>query len=595
MKAKTIKKLVSIAAAALLFAIFYINPFSLLEHRLQDAAYQQYGLRHPDIMVVGIDEFTLFEFGRFEHWSRQRMAEAISILNSDPDPFNRPAVIAIDILFTEEGLIPGTDDVLADAVQGSDNIVLASLFDIGVDRATLSLEPVILSHLLPIPELLPYVRYGPVNGTTDDDGVKRSAMLREIFQGQVVYSFPVVIARTYAEHWGFDLDIDFVNTHFETYIRYTDVPGAYFDLSFADIFEPWFDPIMYAGAIVMIGPYAAAMQDHYAVPILHGETMHGVEIHANVVQMLLDGVFKQHVEDWIGLAIVAAVLILAMAIGELLDIRIALVIFVVMGVGYYFAALWIYQQGHVLPLLSPLLALAIVFLYQLIYEYVLQAVEKGRLRSTFKKYVDPKLVDALIESGEADSDEVGRKKHIAVLFVDVRGFTPMTEALRDTPERVVEILNEYLELTSSSVFNNGGSVDKFIGDATMALFNGFVPQEDYIYKAVKAAWDMVLGAEAVNTSIKERLGIDIGFGVGVHCGEAIVGNLGPSFRKDYTAIGDTVNTAARLESSSARSQVLISDDVYKALEGRIEAESIGEVKLKGKSEPMEIYKLNAVL
>ena len=594
MKAKTIKKLVSIAAAALLFFVFYLNPFSLLEHRLQDAAYQQYGLRHPDILIIGIDEFTLYEFGRFEHWSRQRMAEAISILNSDPDPFDRPAVIAIDILFIEPGLIPEQDDVLVDAVRGSDNVVLASFFDVGIDRAALSLEPVILNHLRPIPGLLPYVSYGPVNGTTDSDGVKRSAMLREFFQGEVVYSFPVAIARTYADHWGIDLETNFLETHFETYIRYTDVPGAFFDLSFADIFDPHFDPIMYAGAIVMIGPYATAMQDHYAVPIMHGETMHGVEIHANVVQMLLDGVFKQHVSELTALLIVAALLILAMLMGELLDIRIALIVFVIMGVGYYFAALWIYGQGYVLPLLSPLLALAVVFLYQLIYEYVLQALEKGRLRSTFKKYVDPKLVDTLINSGEADSNEVGRKKHIAVLFVDVRGFTPMTEALRETPEKVVEILNEYLELTSSSVFNNGGSVDKFIGDATMALFNGFVPQEDYIYKSVKAAWDMILGAQAVNDSIKERLGIDIGFGVGVHCGEAIVGNLGPSFRKDYTAIGDTVNTAARLESSSARSQVLISQDVYEALEGRIEAESIGEVRLKGKSEPMEVYKLISV-
>jgi uncharacterized protein with beta-barrel porin domain len=94
----------------------------------------------------------------------------------------------------------------------------------------------------------------------------------------------------------------------------------------------------------------------------------------------------------------------------------------------------------------------------------------------------------------------------------------MTEALKDNPEQVVAILNEYLELTASSVFNNGGSVDKFIGDATMALFNGFVPLDDYVYKAVKTAWDMVRGAEKVNASIKKRLGVDVGFGIGVHCG-----------------------------------------------------------------------------
>jgi class 3 adenylate cyclase len=170
----------------------------------------------------------------------------------------------------------------------------------------------------------------------------------------------------------------------------------------------------------------------------------------------------------------------------------------------------------------------------------------------------------------------------------------MTERLRETPEKIVETLNNYLELTSASVFNNGGSVDKFIGDATMALFNGFVPQEDHVYSAVKAAWDIVQGAGEVNRLIKEQFDIDIGFGVGVHCGEAIVGNLGPSFRKDYTAIGDTVNTAARLESNSKASQVLLSKDVVDACGDRIQVESIGEIPLKGKSVPLEIFSLTGV-
>ena len=128
----------------------------------------------------------------------------------------------------------------------------------------------------------------------------------------------------------------------------------------------------------------------------------------------------------------------------------------------------------------------------------------------------------------------------------------------------------------------------------MALFNGFVNLDDYVYKAVKAAWDMVEGAAAVNEAIKTKYGIDIGFGVGIHCGSAIVGNLGPSFRKDYTAIGDTVNTAARLESNAERSQVLISREVYDLLGDRIEAESIGEIPLKGKSVPLEVFALTGV-
>ena len=128
----------------------------------------------------------------------------------------------------------------------------------------------------------------------------------------------------------------------------------------------------------------------------------------------------------------------------------------------------------------------------------------------------------------------------------------------------------------------------------MALFNGFVAQDDYVYKAVKAAWEMVEGAAAINKSIKDRLGVDIGFGVGVHCGEAIVGNLGPAFRKDYTAIGDAVNVAARLESNAERSSVYLSYDVYDLLKERIEVESIGALQMKGKAEPMEVFKLKGL-
>jgi len=128
----------------------------------------------------------------------------------------------------------------------------------------------------------------------------------------------------------------------------------------------------------------------------------------------------------------------------------------------------------------------------------------------------------------------------------------------------------------------------------MALFNGFVPLDDHVFAAAKAAWDMVQKAESVNQSILRQFGVEVGFGVGLHCGEAIVGNLGPSFRKDYTAIGDTVNTAARLESNAQKSQVLISDDVYQIIRERIEAAPLEPMQLKGKSEAVKVHALMGI-
>jgi len=585
---RRIKRLVSLSVTGILLLLFWLNPFWMLEYRIQDYVYQQEGLLHPDIAIIGIDDRAWESFGPFWQWGRDIMADAIQILNADPDA--KPAVIAIDILYSEPGIDTNADDALIAAVREADNVVLASLVFTGFDNANITLDTVIVNYQPPFPALRPHVGYGLANGMLERDGFIRNALLSLAFEGENLYSFPLVTAKYFTGKSAEQL----VGNRNESFISYTGLPGDFKELSFADIFEPDFDPWQIADRIVLIGPYTTGMGDHFAVPISHGEVMYGVEIHANVLQMILEGNFKQRISDLSGFLIAGLLLIVAMVLGELLDIRFALVIFFAAAIGYFFFAVALFNYGYVLPLLSPPLAVGAVFLYQLIYSYILQRVEKAKLRNVFQKYVDPKLVDALIDAGEADSNEIGRKKHIAVLFVDVRGFTPMTEALRDSPEHIVETLNEYLELTSTAVFNNGGSVDKFIGDATMALFNGFVPLDDYVFKAVKAAWDMVEGAEAVNASIKEKLGLDIGFGIGVHCGEAIVGNLGPSFRKDYTAIGDVVNTAARMEAGAGRSQVLISRDVYEVLKERITAESVGEIPLKGKSVPLEMFSLTGI-
>ena len=186
----------------------------------------------------------------------------------------------------------------------------------------------------------------------------------------------------------------------------------------------------------------------------------------------------------------------------------------------------------------------------------------------------------------------GEKRDVAVLFVDIRGFTPMSENLQ--PEQVVQILNEYLTLTTESIFKHNGMLDKFIGDATMAVFNAPFDLEDYLYEAVATAWDIKNGSEKLEKKLMEQFGRTVSFGIGVNCGDAVVGNIGCEFRMDYTAIGDTVNTAARLESKAAPGQILISEKLYGALKDRIEAEKIGEMELKGKSQKITVYSVTSI-
>ncbi|MEG0650341.1 MAG: adenylate/guanylate cyclase domain-containing protein, partial [Oscillospiraceae bacterium] len=173
-------------------------------------------------------------------------------------------------------------------------------------------------------------------------------------------------------------------------------------------------------------------------------------------------------------------------------------------------------------------------------------------------------------------------------------FTTMSEALE--PKTVVEILNNYLTLTSTCILNNGGTLDKFVGDATMAFWGAPLPQDDCIFKAVKTALDMVEGSVKLSEELQAKFGRTVSFGIGVHYGSAVVGNIGSPTRMDYTAIGDTVNTSARLEANAPGGTILVSRAVADALEGRVRFTTLGDsIKLKGKAEGFEILKVDGML
>ena len=579
-----IKRRVAVVAAAIILVFCIINPLWMLEYRVQDMAFQRERAVYENIVIFGIDEDAFAMHGPFHTWNKLGLASAIEILNRDAN--TRPAVIAAAIIYNEPC---DHDYILLQSFINDGNVVLASAAYAELANKAVPSCCYFLGYILPVPVLRQHVSYGVHNMLIDRDNVIRRAFLGTPAYYHTEYSLGTAIVSMYTGQ-----TVHQVTTGYKcSVIPYVGPAGSFRQYSFADIFEPGFDPAQFSGKIVIIGHLTPSMAYSFNIP--GGTTMRGVEIHANIVQMILDGIFIHHVSDIIGILIIALILVFSMLVGELINIRISLIVYAVAGVVYYFWAVFMFGRGHIVPLLLPLTVLAIVGAYQFIYSRVLRSIERTRVRNSFSKYLDPKLTDALIADQGIDTENVGKKRNIAVLFVDVRGFTQMAELLRDTPELVVEILNDYLELTTSAIFRNGGSVDKFIGDATMALFNGFKPQEDYVYAAVKAAWDMIQGAESITVRIKEQYGIDLAYGIGIHCGDAIVGNIGSEFRKDYTAIGDMVNTASRLETNAGRSEVLISKTVYELLEGKIIADSVGEMLLKGKREAIEVFSLKGIV
>ena len=184
----------------------------------------------------------------------------------------------------------------------------------------------------------------------------------------------------------------------------------------------------------------------------------------------------------------------------------------------------LYLGGMIVPVIFLPVVFVLTYLIRMIHGYLTEIRRRRRVVNVFKQYVAPQVVDKICKDKDFELVLGGENRHIAVLFVDIRGFTTMSESLK--PEEVVEILNEYLNLTTKSIFDNGGTLDKFVGDATMAVFNAPFDLDDYIFRAVCTAWDMKAGADSISEKFEKRFGKSVAFGIDVNCGDAVVGNIG---------------------------------------------------------------------
>lgn len=204
----------------------------------------------------------------------------------------------------------------------------------------------------------------------------------------------------------------------------------------------------------------------------------------------------------------------------------------------------------------------------------------------FRRYVSPAVVDRL-PSDPADLQLGGHRQEVTILFADIRGFTTYSEKL--APEELVESLNKYLSMAAASILMYEGTLDKFMGDAVMGIFNAPLEQKDHVLRAVRAATAMqrAIGDYYLNVEEERRLS----FGIGLHVGEVVVGNVGMSDRMDYTAIGDAVNVAKRIQENSPGGTILISEAVYQVVKDSVNAVFYEEMTLKGREEPMAVYQL----
>lgn len=569
------------------FIFCYFDILGSFEKLVTDRLYQRPRGINNKIKIIAIDNQTLREYGNMGTWSRQMYADVINSLSDYPD------VIVMDLLLTGS-MDEAGDKALSDACAASGRVISGSYINYSrvykyredgtgyIDNFNI--------ETIDQPIMSGSCKTGFVNALPDSDGVLRSALLTSSHDGEELYSLSYKAYKMYCEKNGItEAAPELRNGRMN--IQYAGRPGNYEIVPLCNILSGDIDPRVFSGCIVVIGAYATGLYDQYAVPN-SSELMFGCEIHANIIQALIDKKYPVVADRMTASLMFAFTAGLIFLLFRRMRPGLSITLMAVIVAGFAAAVMAINNAGLRLPFIYfPLSAVAVCAL-SIIHSYISASAERKKISDTFKKYVAPQVVEEITKSGGYSISLGGESREIAVLFVDIRGFTPMSENL--SPEQVVDILNSYLELTTNSIFNNGGTLDKFIGDATMAVFNAPFDLDNYVFKAVKTALDIVAGGDAIESKFLEKYGRSVGFGVGVNCGRAVVGNIGCSFRMDYTAIGDTVNTAARLEANAKRGQVLISESVYEKVKDRVTAEPIGAIPLKGKSKEVFVYSLTGL-
>lgn len=579
----------TVAVFLLLFLLSFYDAFYSLDSLAKDKLYQQPRGINNKIKIIAIDDESLRELGPLGNWSRQVYADTINALGDNP------AVIGMDIMVFGEKDREG-DEALKAACEKSGRVVSGSYINYTAAYCIDENGKPYINYLniadIEQPIIVDYGETGFVNAVPDNDGIVRSAFLSVGHEGETYDSFAQKIYSTYCKNTGTAENTPTLDEKGRMWINYAGRPSDYENIPLYAVLNGSVDPRVFKDCIVLIGAYASGLSDQFSVPNSESQ-MYGVEIHANIVQGLLDGKSMVPAPRLMAALITASLCAAAYILTKKLPLKAATPIAAVIIAGSIILFIVINGAGTSFPLIYLPLGVLLCYLINLVRKYVEERLEKKKITDAFKKYVAPQVVEEIAKKGGYQIKLGGENRDIAVLFVDIRGFTPMSESLE--PEQVVDILNSYLNLTTNSIFANGGTLDKFIGDATMAVFNAPFDLDDYVFRAVKTAWAIVSGGNAIESKFLERYGKSVSFGVGVNCGPAVVGNIGCDFRMDYTAIGDTVNTAARLESNAKRGQVLISESVYEQVKDRITAEPIGEIPLKGKSKGVFVYSLTGII
>lgn len=637
-----------LAAATIVLAARGSYPLRVAELKAYDARVR--ALADPSradssIVILAIDDRSLGyvadRIGRWP-WPRDVHANILEYLT-----YGGARLVLFDIGFHEPDLDrPELDTIFADVIEASGIATLAVAFGRDQDEDAIARFEAVLGrgealgilgrHAVgddaALPESLRYqmVETPPAllargaralgsitHHPDDEDGVARRERLVYGFRGRAYASLPLAGARALEpERFGGEpvLRDDELRLGTETipldggsflvhwkgpYLRdgeptYEIYPASWVLNSYEQVltgYPPDVPPEAFRDKVVVVGATAAGLLDLRTTPF--GAAEPGLILHATILDNLLNGDYLRRAPGWANVGMVAGAALLTGALGALAGSALVAAL-AALGVLALAVALATAALGHGLwlDLASPLLSGGLAFATTMAASYMSEGREKRRVRDLFSRYVPPEYVRRLADDYES-LRLGGERVPVTVLFSDIRGFTSLAERL--PAEIVVGMLNEYLERMAEVVFRHGGTLDKFIGDAVMAFWGAPVAVEDHARRAAAAALDMVAELEVLNRRwAEEGAPATLAIGIGVNTGEAVVGNIGSlSHKLDYTAIGDTVNLASRLEGLSKEygCTIIISESTREGLGEGFETRVLEDAQVKGKERSVRIHEL----
>jgi len=380
-------------------------------------------------------------------------------------------------------------------------------------------------------------------------------------------------------------------------IRFT-TPDAFEPHPLYEVFDPklwhanYADGAFFKDKIVMVGP--SAQVSHDVAPTPMSPTTSGPSLHLQAMAAALGHEFLRPTPANVGLALVAAAGLVAWSLVAFLRRPLICVgALVVLTASYLGTARLLYDKTGLLLLTVPVLsALVLSGSFSLGFEYFLERLEKLRTRRTLERYVSKNLVAEILENPDGYYSSLrGVRVPVTILFSDLIGFTTLAE--KADPEALVAQLNEYLSRMTSEIFSNGGTLDKFIGDAIMAVWGNVrsLGTAQDAKSCARAALGMRRELSQLNQTWREQGRMGLGMGIGINHGEVIVGNIGSQDRMDPTVIGDAVNLASRLEGLTRIYGVdmLVGASVAELVRDEVYLRSVARVQVKGKTKPVDVF------